>query len=235
MVMIAIRTLLYQQEHHSPHLVAVLRKLASIMPELPAAHLSAFTHTLWSSPVDRAYVQVLETLIRGWGEHRVVKLWYGETAHEFAIYFIEPSPFGNVFVLGYDYVKQKICALKIRQIKRAKLLKTTYLQLSEAEIQRYLSYGWEIAEAGEGESQEILLSFSDETLSTLRSRLWHDAQLEKLDDNRHLLRLRISDWRHLMPWIRSWGTQVEVIAPQPLREKLAVEAAALAAVYSART
>jgi predicted DNA-binding transcriptional regulator YafY len=232
MVMVAIRSLLYQQDQHNPHLVAVLRKLSAIMPELPAMHLSTLVQTFWSSPVDRAYVQVLETLIRGWGEHRIVKLWFGEVAHEFAIYFIEPSPFGVVCVFGYDYVRQQVCALKIRRIKRAKLLRTSFALPSEAELENYLSYAWEMAEEGEGQPEEIVLLFPAEVVSMVRQRLWTGARFEPIAENRYALRVRTSDWHSLLPWIRSWGAQVEVIAPQPLRERLAAEAATLATVYA---
>ncbi|HEX2621384.1 MAG TPA: HTH domain-containing protein, partial [Phototrophicaceae bacterium] len=83
-IMVALRSLLQQQEHQSPHMISVLRKLGAIVPDLPARHVAQLVHSLWSSPIDRAYVNVLETLIRAWGERRLVKLWDGETVIEFA-------------------------------------------------------------------------------------------------------------------------------------------------------
>lgn len=35
----------------------------------------------------------------------------------------------------------------------------------------------------------------------------------------------------MTPWIRSWGASVEVLEPASLREELAAEARALAALY----
>jgi hypothetical protein len=146
MVMLAIRMLISQQDQHNPHLIGILRKLGDVMPELPATHLSTLVQGLWGSPVDRAYVQVLETMVRGWGEHSIVKLWRGKVGHEFATYFIEPSPAGNAYAVGYDYVKQRVCAVKIKSVKRAKLLNTSYLPPSEGEMGRYLAKAREMME-----------------------------------------------------------------------------------------
>jgi proteasome accessory factor B len=234
MVMIAIRAQMNAQEHHNPHLISVLRKLGTIVPELPAMHLSSLVHTLWSTPIDRAYVQILEVLIRAWGDHQVVKLWYGEHAHEFAIYFIEPSPFGGEYALGYDYVRRKVCAVKLRRIKRAKLLKTTYELPSQEELQHYLPYGGAMAEAGDASGDEVALAVQPEALETIRQQLKFPVVAEALPDNRALVQFRVSDWRMVVAWIRALGTQVEVLAPPPLRDTLAAEAAALMKTYGAR-
>jgi CRISPR-associated endonuclease/helicase Cas3 len=45
------------------------------------------------------------------------------------------------------------------------------------------------------------------------------------------LRVQIADPREMLPWIRSWGPQVEVIAPEWLRERVADELKNAAEIY----
>lgn len=230
-IMLALRALTHQQEQQSPHMISVLRKLGGIVPELPGQHIDQLVQSLWGSPIDRAYVDVLEILIRGWGECRLVKLWDGEIVSEFATYFIEPSPLGEMYVLGLDQVTQKLRAFRLRRIKRARLMKASYSIPAEFDYQQSLLNAWGMSETGKNATQEVLIALPADMVVG-QQLLWGNMPLERLNDGRYLLRLQVADWNTLLPWIRSWGAHAEVIAPQSLREMLAADAAAVAATYA---
>ena len=62
---------------------------------------------------------------------------------------------------------------------------------------------------------------------------WHPAQKGKLlEDGAYLLEVPYSDDRELLQDILRQGREVEVLAPASLREKTALEARAIAAIYS---
>jgi predicted DNA-binding transcriptional regulator YafY len=88
---------------------------------------------------------VLDTLTRAWSEQRRVKLWYsapqsGEAmAREFATYFIEPTPDGDLYVVGFDTLSRQVRALNLRQIKRVKPLPHVYEIPPISELQYFLA------------------------------------------------------------------------------------------------
>jgi len=53
-----------------------------------------------------------------------------------------------------------------------------------------------------------------------------------IDDGEYIFwKARIAEPREMLPWIRGWGADVEVMEPQPLRDEMIGEARALARLY----
>ena len=78
----------------------------------------------------------------------------------------------------------------------------------------------------------MVLPFAPDVVPAVKERLRETVHaLKMLDNNRCLVSLQVSDWRELLPWIRSWGTKVEVLEPKALRDEITAEALKLAAVY----
>lgn len=137
-MLMALRMLAHHQQHANPHEISILRKLSAILPELPAHYSNSLIQGAWESPVDRAYVMVLETFIRGWGERRLVRVWESEVTYDFATYCLEPMPDGCVTIIGQDERTQQTRTMKLRHVKRAKLLKTAYALPETFDVQTYL-------------------------------------------------------------------------------------------------
>ncbi len=65
--------------------------------------------------------------------------------------------------------------------------------------------------------------------------VWHSSQeIEDLPDGRLLWRAHISEPREMFPWIRGWGSDVEVLGPPDLRERMMQEVMALGVLYGRR-
>jgi predicted DNA-binding transcriptional regulator YafY len=85
------------------------------------------------------------------------------------------------------------------------------------------------------DTTRVVLAFSPDVASLIKERIWHvTQQIEILDDKRCTLHLRVSNWNEMLPWIWSWGGQVEVLEPEPLRETLLAEAARMLEQYEAK-
>ena len=79
---------------------------------------------------------------------------------------------------------------------------------------------------------EVHLRFSPEAAPFVRERNWHSSQVMESDSDGNLsLRVEIADPREMLPWIRSWGPQVEVLEPDWLRERVADELRNAAEIY----
>jgi predicted DNA-binding transcriptional regulator YafY len=83
---------------------------------------------------------------------------------------------------------------------------------------------------------EVILDFTPEAAPYVRERIWHASQeIDPGPDGGLTLRLRIAEPLEMLPWIRSWGAQVEVLTPGWLRQKVAEDLQRAAEKYSTVT
>jgi CRISPR-associated endonuclease/helicase Cas3 len=79
----------------------------------------------------------------------------------------------------------------------------------------------------------VILQFNSDAAPYVRERTWHASQeIESGPDGGLSLHLRIAEPLEMLPWIRSWGPQVEVLAPGWLRERVADELKQAAEIYN---
>ena len=66
----------------------------------------------------------------------------------------------------------------------------------------------------------------------VKETVWHPSQkLRDLEDGRVEWSAQVGDWLEMLPWIRGWGADVEVVGPEELREALIGESRRLARQY----
>ncbi len=234
-----IANMAWQVGQHSPYIVSVLTKLAEQLPVAVAAHLRNLVEVLQRQPVDRASISILETLTRAWAEQVRVKVWYRsgangiDTIREFATYFIEPGIGGSLYLVGLDYMTQKIVPLRLQQVRRVQALKSSYRMPSHLQqVRASLSKESVPSDIPTEKTGEVVLIFSANVMPLIDQKMRRLAQkMTVLQDQRGVLSLRVADWHEILPWVRSWGIEVEVLRPKALREQVAAEAARMAAVY----
>lgn len=233
----AVRVLSHHVDEHNPHVLSALKKLGETLPDLPARHINDLSEAMQNVPVDPGFMTVLEAIIRAWGEQHLVKLWYSSStrretiAREFATYFVEVMPNGAVYAIGYDSLTQRIRAFKLRRVKRVRVLRTEYQVPAHFDPTRYLAGVWGGLSDDVADS-EVVLKVSAEIAPRLKQQIWYPTQrVEKQADGSYLVYIQVTDWHSVIPWIRSWGAQVEVLRPQSLRDELLSEAKNALAMY----
>jgi proteasome accessory factor B len=238
---LAARALSRHAEQQNPHLVSALAKLSTVLSDPVATHVTFVADAIRGQAVDRGFVSVLETVTRAWSEQRTLKLWYSPAGgsairlHEFSTYFIEPSSQGGVYAVGRDEIYQQVCAFKLQWIRRVKMLQRRYEIPNDFDPRFYLANAWGMIHGDNDEAIRVVLAFSPEVTPLIKERIWHASQqIEILDDRRCTLQMRVANWGEMLPWILSWGGQVEVLEPDSLREALVVEAARMLEQYEAQ-
>jgi len=84
----------------------------------------------------------------------------------------------------------------------------------------------------DGEPVEVVLKFSPRVAQRVGETRWHRSeQVAVQQDGSLLWRARIAEPQEMMPWIRGWGAEVEVLEPSDLRQKMVEESRRLCAVY----
>lgn len=214
-------------DERNPHVIAALRRLAMTLPEVPGAQLKRAAERVEAYRPGSAQVSVLETIAEGWGTGRKVEISYRSPAsgalrqRVIAPYALEPTSTG-LYVIGHDDWRQAIRTFKLQRLENARLLAETYTIPDDFDPEAYLATSWGIM-AG-NQVSEVILRFTPQATPFVLERNWHPSQrVESLPAGGCLLRLEVSQPLEMQPWIRSWGAQVEVLAPDWLRERIAAE------------
>jgi predicted DNA-binding transcriptional regulator YafY len=222
-------------DERNPHVIAALRRLAVTLPEPFTAQLERAALRAQSRQDDFRHTAVLEAIAEGWGAGHKVRIAYaspgGEALQERVIapYTLEPTDAG-VYVIGLDDDKGEMRTFKLERLQSARVLPEPYRIPDDFDPAAYLEHSWRIMSGDQ--PVDVVLRFTPEAAPYVRERTWHASQeLTSSPDGGLTLRLCIAEPREMLPWIRSWGAQVEVLAPDWLREKIAEELKAAADLY----
>jgi proteasome accessory factor B len=214
-------------DKRNPHITAALRKLAIILPHPLAEHLERAADRIQSHGEGRQQVAVLESIAEGWGNSRKVRIEYRSPRsgalrqRVIAPYALEPTAFG-IYVIGHDDWADDIRTFKLERLESAEVLDECYTIPADFDPEAHLATSWGIMSGKE--VVEVVLRFAPAAAPLVRERRWHPSQrLTPLPDGGCLFRVCVSEPVEMQPWIRSWGAQVEVLAPDWLRDRIAAE------------
>ena len=230
-------------DRHSTHAAGALRKLGVALERLApriAAHLKSSADLMDDADRrhDPVYMRALEMLTLAWSEGRKVRLKHqtapGEPVNEyvFAPYFIEPYAIGHTsYVFGWREPPDELRTLKIERIRAVELLDDRYEIPPEFDVNHLLADAWGIWYSDD-EPVEVVLKFHPRVAARVRETRWHRSErVEDLPDGYLLWRARVAEPQEMMPWIRGWGPDVEVLEPADVRERVAREMKQAAELY----
>ncbi len=242
-VHLASRLLATRMDKKNPHAASALRKLGKALK--PLAPLIS-RHLLDSAEVmedqakrqDPVFMDVLETLTRAWSENRKVRVWHWheDTGQVFEYmlspYFIEPYAVGRtIHIIGFREPPGAMRTLKVERIRRAEISHKQY-EIPKGFIPRsLLEDAWGIWYTEE-EPVEVVLQFHPRVVYRVKETQWHPSEaLEDQPDGSLIWRAKVAEPQEMLPWIRGWGADVEVLEPEELREWMVGEAKAMAESY----
>jgi len=250
-VHLASRLLATRMDRQNRHAAAALRKLGLAM-ERWAKRISA--HVLQSADVmddaarrdDPVYLDVLEKLTEAWANERKIHIWHqgeaGEKVLEYLLcpYFIEPYAVGQTtHVIGLAQMLRdgggltagKMRTFKIERIRRAEVTRDPYEIPADFDPRDFLADAWGIWYT-EAAPVNVTLKFSPGVARRVRETQWHPSEQEtEQPDGSLLWRAQIAEPKEMIPWIRGWGADVEVLEPEGLRKAIEKEARNMARLY----
>ncbi len=229
-------------DKHNPHAASALRKLGVALESLApliSTHLKASADVMdgvkqYHDPV---YLEVLEALTRAWSQGRIVELWHTHadgTVHkyDFAPYYIEAyAPGRAAHVIGWRNPPDAIRTLKIERIRRITLTDIPYTIPRDFDPKRLLEDAWGIWYT-EDEPVTVQLRFHPRVAARVQETRWHRSEeVTPQEDGSLLWQVQIAAPQEMLPWIRGWGPDVEVLEPEALRSQIAEELRRAAGPY----
>ncbi|GJQ53290.1 MAG: hypothetical protein HKUEN02_21370 [Anaerolineaceae bacterium] len=227
-----------QTRFHQPHIVNAVEKLAATLRQPMTERLLKSAERLSAQEKNPEKVKIIETITQAWVEQRRARIEYqalgseGLTRHTISPYIIEPSIWSDsVYVIAKSDFNDQIFAFKMDRILSAFLSGETYEIPESFNDEQLLKHAWGIWVGGK-EPITVKLRFSPAVTRRVKESIWHP--LEKVldtEDGGCIWSVDIAEWREMLPWIRGWGADCEVLEPKGLREALVRETQSLAELY----
>jgi len=237
---LAARLLARHSDEHNPVIVQALAKLAGALPETIAGHIHQTIRALGYRPDNPARAEVLRVIALGWATGRQVRIWHQAAGseqvreHLFSPYFLEPSNVGlATYAIGWVDSSRRVTTFKVERICAAQLTAETFELPEGFDGVGLLANAWGVMYGPVGEEEEVVVRFSPEVARRVGESVWHPSQcLEECVDGGCILSVRVAHPMEMKPWLRGWGPDCEVLAPEWLRQEVAEEMRRAAEVYA---
>ncbi len=235
---LAARRASRQTRFYHPYAASAIEKLAATLRQPMTAKLLKAADAVLKQEKDPERIRIIEILAQSWVEQRKVRVRYQPLGmdefrnHVIHPYLIEPSIWSDsVYVIAYSEVTERITPFKIDRIDSAVLSGETFEIPADFDDEQLLKHAWGIW-VGDKEPVTVKLRFNREAARRVKESIWHPLEkVEDTDDGGCLWSADVAEWREMLPWVRGWGADVEVIEPKALRDSLIREAQGLAELY----
>jgi len=237
---------LFVKQHDKRNRLAetALLKLADALAanKLVGQEIAQAARELAQRPGDPTYETVFQTMVRGYLNRKRVAITYKPLNGRafdtvFESYLMEPSAIGYAtYVIGYSSLPNALRAYKLERIIAAHPLPEEYRIPDDFPGLEILRNSWSII-MGE-ETVKVVLRFSPQVKERVRETQWHPSQQDDHDatkTNDHWLTwwVQVAGTIDMLPWIRSWGADCEVIGPVKVRQTIVKEVQKLVTLYQA--
>jgi CRISPR-associated endonuclease/helicase Cas3 len=236
-LMLALRMYQQRQDKSDRNVVEMLQKLGIVLHQgiAPVAgeHVLAIAHQQrlqLNDPQQQDYQRVLEAIGDAWIDGRKVQIRYRSLRARRAFdevfhpYLLEPSALSrSTYVIGYSELAGAIRVRKLERIERRPLvLDEPFTVAAGFDPFKLLGGAWSIWFDEDSQPVRVRLRFSgDQAIRRVMEERWHPSQRTERDpEGRLLWAAEIDEPQEMLPWIRGWGADCEVLEPQELRDQV---------------
>ncbi len=228
-LLVALRLLHKMRQDHDPGLVGALAQIARALT-LPTVteyveqtiadaerrptrqERRAVERAVIDALVDRTQIEIKYRDSQGRDSTRTVEP-----------YFIEPRPEGrSLYIFAFDHASGEVRSFRMDRIVQVRQTGIPFEARVHFDVGELTAQSWGIWLGTDGEPEEVRLRFAKEIAWKVRDAVFHNsAVLEEESDGSLLVTLRVTSSVEMRPWILGWGGDVEVLAPEQLREAIA--------------
>ncbi|MBN1877693.1 MAG: CRISPR-associated helicase Cas3' [Anaerolineae bacterium] len=190
-------------------------------------------------PGDAGYSRIFRIVMQAYIYRRKLQMIYEPLNGKpfetlFAPYLLEPSAIGYAtYIIGHSSIVDALRTYKLERIQSATLTREEYNVPEDFPGLEYLRSAWNII-SGETLIPVKVRFRTARVASRVRESVWHPSQTITDDPENPagcIWSAQIADLTDFRPWLRSWGSDAEVLEPAELREEIEQEVKKLAWVY----
>ena len=235
---LAARKTSRQTRYYQPHAASAMEKLAGALRQPMTGKLLKAADAVLKQDKDPEKIKIIEILAQAWVEQKKVRIRYQRFGsenfvnHTISPYLIEPSIWSDsLYVIALSDVTESLIPFRIDRIENAFLSGESFEIPADFDERELLKHAWGIWYEDK-EPVTVKLCFSHTATRRVKESIWHPLErVENTADGGCIWSAEVAEWREMLPWIRGWGADVEVIEPKGLREALKREAINLAELY----
>ena len=176
-------------------------------------------------PGDMERLQQVGEAIRSRNEIRFTYLKLGAETGEGRT--VRPYHLANVanqwYLFGYDYLRKDIRKFVPARMKDLEVRPEQFERPKNFSVDKLLKGSFGVFSGGE--LIAIRIWFGRSRAQLLRERKWHHSQqIKELGNGEIEVRMELSSFEEVVPWILSWGRHCRVIGPRELGKQVREEA-----------
>ncbi|GIK40701.1 MAG: hypothetical protein BroJett011_45340 [Chloroflexota bacterium] len=238
---LAVRLLVKQHDKKNDAAQLALTRLAEVLTKDAQVGHEIYQAALELSrrPGDDAYARIFRTMMQSYIYRRKVEITYkplNEKSFDtiFCPYLFEPSTVGfATYVIGHSSRVNDRRTYKLQRIQSARLTREEYIIPPDFPGLEILRNAWSIIHGDK--PMTVKLRFSPQVAERVRESQWHPSQEPIVDDPEKpgwiLWTAQVADLTDLIPWVRSWGSDVIALSPPGLVERLTKDTKRMAQMY----
>ncbi|MBI4489006.1 MAG: WYL domain-containing protein [Deltaproteobacteria bacterium] len=129
---------------------------------------------------------------------------------------------GGLYLIAYCHLRKDVRMFAVERIRSISLTDHPYQLPLGFDIEAYVQDALMVMR---GRRIEVELVFTKAAAAWVKDKVWHQSQeTAQLKDGRLKMILRVADTEELAGWVLSFGSQVRVVRPDGLRQKVKAEA-----------
>ena len=229
MLYLALRRMLRRRPKLHPMMARAMEKLSLALRHPSSVRLAESIQIAQrQQPTDAERAKVWEVLVRGWMEWITVRIRhqaYGKTVLEeceIEPYFFEPALLTEgIYLVGRAQPAANLKMFEVDRILSAALTTRRFQRPEDIVVDQMLKHLWGVLYGEQG--IPVRLRFRDPVLAQrVRKTIWLPTQqVHEMADGGVEWSATVQDAFELVPWIRGWGPDCEVLEPPELSERLA--------------
>lgn len=179
--------------------------------------------------------ELIDLLLIGIEDHRAVELTYTSLrAQAPETYRVHPYGMiyhrGSLYLVGYSTKHKEIRHWKVDRMQRVEVTQETFQPPRDFDLHAHMADSFGIFH--ETGNTIVRIRFAPEVSRYVQEKRWHASQrIFREEGGSIVVEFRLGGIEEIKHWILSFGGLAEALEPQELRQELALEARAIAALY----
>ncbi len=135
------------------------------------------------------------------------------------------------YIIGYCHMRDELLLFRVDRIEdHIVQFQSKFLRPQHFSVSSYMGNAWNVERGSE--EFKLVVKFNKDSAPLIKNNIFHHTQtLEDLPDGSSIFKAQVSGEREIIMWLLSFGSDVEIIEPIGLRNKVKDRINRMSALY----